>query len=283
MVPRILEYKQQTKKIRKSQPDFPIGLPHGPLDEHRTKSGFFGWSEMSNSVRDKPVGFTHIGKPIPMPSPAMKPEGGVYTPIGWEKTGLFKLLEKMKNVDGGAHIPFKKNEWLSLSVTYRVMRPNEHFVSGKERSEENIKPNYVEAIPTGGDIDDYIKFTLKCMVKAGVLEDDSSVVHVNAWKVWGTPRNDDECEESTVACIYKMRVPYKTIDIKVPRPIEEIESEEATKIWIEYQADKARTELEKEIARRVKDEKKHIAKLQKKKEHAYRYRREDEDEIIDSD
>ena len=277
----VLEYNQPTKKIRKSQPDFPIGMPHGPLDEHRTKSGFFGWSERSNSLRDKPIGFTHIGKPVPMPRPRLNPKGGVYSPVSWKSTGLFNLLEKLKNRDGGEHLPFKKNEWLSLSVTYRVMRPMDHFWKGKERSEANIKPLYVDCRPTGADIDNYIKFTLDCMVKAGVIEDDCSVCHVNAWKVWGTPRNDEESEESTVACLWKMKVPYKTIDIKVPRPIEEIEAEEATKLWIEYQADKARTELEKEIARRVKDEKEHIAALQKKKEDAYR--REEDGDVIEID
>lgn len=242
------------KAPRKQLPDAPAGIPVGPLESLGPVEEYIGGDGPPNSLNDHPFRFTLTGKPTAMPRPRVG-KHGVYSPFDWKSC---KMLQRVKdhaaaaNKCGSMSLPIKKEEWVSISVTYRIQRPNHHF--GKTRDPWNIKPKYLNARPTGSDVDNYLKHTLDCLVKAGVLEDDCCVVHTNVWKIWAEPIVDNESlEDSTTCIVSRMNEPYKPNQ----RPDEETRHErwerrmEDLRDFREWQAWKKKQKEQREAIRVV--------------------------------
>ena len=73
---------------------------------------------------------------------------------------------------------------VQLGITFWVKRPSNHFING-DRSSNRIKPRFLNARVTGGDVDNMVKFVLDA--SNGVLySDDRQVVSIFSSKIWAT-------------------------------------------------------------------------------------------------
>ena len=146
------------KPSRKQLPDAPAGISVGPLETYGPVLEYVGGDGPTNSQKDHPFFFTVTGKPAAMPRPRMG-KHGVYMPFDWKSCKmLMRVKEHVENANKSGHMsfrfPIKKEEWVSISVTYRIQRPNHHF--GKTRDRWNIKPQFLNARPTCCDVDNYL-------------------------------------------------------------------------------------------------------------------------------
>lgn len=197
---------------KREDPSPPIMMPVGPMEPAQ-----HGWSGLDHHG-DVNIGFTVLGKPEPMPRPRFSITHGIYSPKKTEDQPLYKFAKRLVDdwhrnnriaKEAPPFFPLMKESWLSVSLTYRIQRPKSHF-RGKARSKDHYTKRAMVDRPTGGDLDNLVKMSLDCLVKAKMIEDDSAVCHINAWKAWADPVPGDGEEESVTVLITQLNQPYKS-------------------------------------------------------------------------
>lgn len=76
---------------------------------------------------------------------------------------------------------------VAADIVFRFPRPKSHFRTGRYA---HLLRDNAPVFPTTrsvGDVDKLIRATLDALTVAGILADDSQVVHVDAWKIYVLP------------------------------------------------------------------------------------------------
>ena len=91
-------------------------------------------------------------------------------------------------------VMFPENEFLKMSMTFRMKRPNNHFV-GSKPGPGRLKPNAPQKYFSNrsGDVDNLCKFVMDSLNQV-LYADDRQVVCLNAMKVLDS---DGDCKGST--------------------------------------------------------------------------------------
>jgi Holliday junction resolvase RusA-like endonuclease len=91
----------------------------------------------------------------------------------------------VKDLMGGSTMPLFEDEpstGLAVSIYFRIRRPNNHYVGGR-RLVGNIRTDMARIRPTGGDLDNLLKFILDAL--NGILyTDDKQVIAIKTMKLW---------------------------------------------------------------------------------------------------
>jgi hypothetical protein len=105
----------------------------------------------------------------------------------------------MVGILGNLTLPYFYNmsSRLHLGITFRVRRPNYHFVNG-DRSNP-LKINYVNCRETRGDIDNMVKFVMDASNRI-LYMDDRQVTCLYANKIW----HEDSASNGSVTIAVKM-------------------------------------------------------------------------------
>ena len=146
------------------------------------------------SFSNQMVYFTLFGKPLPLPRPRFRVTTNrrgarVYMPFR-ANTGTAAARHTIKRMippgvlDNEEDPIFDAPEYkVGVFVTFRIRRPNHHFKVGSNR--RILREGYLHKRPTGGDLDNLLKFIIDSM-NGVIYHDDCQLVVVIANKVWDT-------------------------------------------------------------------------------------------------
>ena len=118
--------------------------------------------------------------------------GNAYDP---SKEAKAEFRSKVESVLGTTmdHPLYGENTLLSITVTFRMRRPNSHFV-GSARDSETLRSSAPHRFSvTKCDVDNLLKFVMDALNKF-VYEDDKQVAAVHAFRLHDC---DGACEGST--------------------------------------------------------------------------------------
>ena len=116
------------------------------------------------------------GLPRPQQRHRHTKSGHTYDPSKKDKTPFIAKLLLHK-----PELPLSKS--LMVGIVVSIPRPKSHYGTGK--NEEKLKEG-VQSYPRG-DVDNYAKFILDCMERAGFFYNDSQVVALQVMKEYGEP------------------------------------------------------------------------------------------------
>ena len=145
------------------------------------------------------VYFTHFGKPLPLPRPRFRSftnrvGARVYMPFR-TNTGTAAARTNIKGMIPSGLLEnmedpiFNAPEYkVGVFVTFRMRRPNHHFRAGSNRT--FLREGYQHERPTGGDLDNLLKFIIDSM-NGVIYHDDCQVVLLIANKVWADDVNSN--------------------------------------------------------------------------------------------
>ena len=156
------------------------------------------------------VHFTLFCKPLPLPRrPRFRPftnrvGARVYMPFR-TNTGTAHARRTIKDMIPSGFMRLDEDtifeapqHKVGVFVTFRIKRPNHHFHSNDRT--KSIKQTHLHERPTGGDLDNLLKFIIDSM-NGVIYHDDCQLVLVIANKVWA---EDVDSNGSTTVRVWPM-------------------------------------------------------------------------------
>jgi Holliday junction resolvase RusA-like endonuclease len=119
--------------------------------------------------------------------------GNSFDPSKKDKLAFRSKVEEMLSLHGNQLPHFPSSIILSITVIFRIRRPNNHFV-GNKRESATLKTSAPPPLSvTKCDVDNLVKFVMDAL-NTLLYEDDKQVAAVHAFRLYDS---DGTCEGST--------------------------------------------------------------------------------------
>ena len=160
------------------------------------------WSHPTSDVAsgrsdDRTLNFTVKGEPSSQLRYNRGKAGNAYDPSKKAKLEFRSQVVNMLGLSDNTRPLYRKGVFLSITVIFRMRRPNNHFVGGK-REVTKLRSN--APLPfsvTKCDVDNLLKFVMDAM-NTLLYEDDKQVAAVHAFRLFD---GDGTCEGSTTVSV----------------------------------------------------------------------------------
>eukprot|EP00978_Attheya_sp_CCMP212_P011846 scaffold29409_cov44-Attheya_sp.AAC.2 len=171
------------------------------IDVDEDEDGHGHGQSTFTAASNKIVKFTVRGKPIPLRRHRTA-RGFVYNPSAGAQDAFRNVVQSLLPplvdtedglmMSGIGHTLFHEDEYVFMTIVFRLRRPRNHFKSNK--AEKGLRPSAPGRLhPVKTDVDNLAKFVLDSL--NGLLYvDDRQVVSLHATKVYDT---DGDCEGAT--------------------------------------------------------------------------------------
>lgn len=138
--------------------------------------------------------FTVPGNPSPQRRYDIGRNGRPFDPSKTKKSAFRAVVKDALDIKDGQQPLYSKNTLLSITVMFRMRRPDDHFVS-KNRQRMLLKSDAPKplAVAKRVDVDNLLKFVMDA-VNSLLYDDDKQVAVTHAYRLYD---NDGTCEGST--------------------------------------------------------------------------------------
>lgn len=165
------------------------------------KSPLYWKIDSDEVIQTEFLKFTVHGKPVPLRRHRTS-RGFVYNPSALAQESFREVVQSILspenlNLDGNGETFFYEEDFLAITVIFRLRRPRNHFI-GNKAGPGRLRETAPKKLFAGRvDVDNLAKFVLDSL-NGLVYQDDRQVVSLHATKVYDC---DGECEGSTEVLI----------------------------------------------------------------------------------